>query len=91
MPRLSVDIDLTYVPVEDRERSLRNISEALILIKRRSEASIPDVKIQHRQDAGKLLIMHQGLEIKLEVNLVGRGVIEDISLTDRDKAFFAQF
>ena len=29
MPRLSVDVDLTYVPVEERGVSLRNISEGL--------------------------------------------------------------
>ena len=29
MPRLSVDIDLTYLPVEDRNASLRHIDEAL--------------------------------------------------------------
>jgi predicted nucleotidyltransferase component of viral defense system len=78
MPRLSVDIDLTYVPVEDRETSLHKISEALILIKGRIEALIPSVRIQHRQDAGKLLITYQGLEVKLEVNLVGRGVIGEV-------------
>ena len=27
MPRLSVDIDLTYLPVHDRERSLKDIDE----------------------------------------------------------------
>jgi predicted nucleotidyltransferase component of viral defense system len=78
MPRLSVDIDLTYVPVEDRETSLHKISEALILIKHRIEALIPGIRIQHRQDAGKLLIMNQGLEVKLEVNLVGRGIIGEV-------------
>lgn len=29
MPRLSVDIDLTYIPFDDRPTSLKNISEAL--------------------------------------------------------------
>lgn len=29
MPRLSVDIDLTYLPVDDREKSLKDIGEAL--------------------------------------------------------------
>ena len=29
MPRLSVDIDLTYLPVHDRERSLKDIDETL--------------------------------------------------------------
>jgi len=33
MPRLSIDIDLTYIPIEDRETSFHNISEALIKIK----------------------------------------------------------
>ena len=30
LPRLSVDIDLTYIPIEDRLSSLQIISEALI-------------------------------------------------------------
>ncbi len=29
MPRLSVDIDLTYLPIEPREASLKAISDAL--------------------------------------------------------------
>jgi len=33
MPRLSVDIDLTYMPVDDRETALRNISGGLNRIK----------------------------------------------------------
>ncbi len=34
LPRLSVDIDLTYIPIEDRQTALQNISEALIRIKK---------------------------------------------------------
>ena len=30
MPRLSVDIDLTYVPLEDRETSFKNINKVVI-------------------------------------------------------------
>ncbi len=30
MPRLSVDIDLTYVPIEERGTSLKHIGEALV-------------------------------------------------------------
>ena len=33
MPRLSVDIDLTYLPMEDRQTSLDNIADALKRIK----------------------------------------------------------
>jgi hypothetical protein len=32
MPRLSVDIDLAYLPVEDRQTSLTNIDKALAAI-----------------------------------------------------------
>lgn len=78
MPRLSVDIDLTYIPIEDRETSLRKISKALEVIKARIESLIPGIRVQHKQDIGKLLILLQGLDVKLEVNLVGRGVIADV-------------
>jgi predicted nucleotidyltransferase component of viral defense system len=77
MPRLSVDIDLTYIPIEDRETSLRKISEALEAIKDKIESRIPGVRVQHKQEVAKLLILLQGLDVKLEVNLVGRGLIGD--------------
>lgn len=73
MPRVSVDIDLTYLPIEDRATSLKNIADALERIKVSIEKRIPDVRVQHRQDVGKLLISARSVDIKLEVNLVGRG------------------
>lgn len=33
LPRLSVDIDLVYLPLENRETSLKNIEKALLNIK----------------------------------------------------------
>jgi predicted nucleotidyltransferase component of viral defense system len=56
MPRLSVDIDLTYVPIEDRESSFRHIAQALERIKRNIEKVIRGVRIVPRYDAGKLQI-----------------------------------
>lgn len=94
MPRLSVDIDLTYIPIEDRETSLRKIAEALEKIKSRIESLIPGVRVQHKQDIGKLLILFQGLDVKLEVNLVGRGVIgdvEDRTLSKKAQSDFEAF
>jgi predicted nucleotidyltransferase component of viral defense system len=76
MPRLSVDIDLTYLPIEDRPTTLKNISAALIRIKDRVEQALPNIQIQHKEDIGKLLIAQQKIDIKLEVNLVGRGTIQ---------------
>jgi predicted nucleotidyltransferase component of viral defense system len=74
MPRVSVDIDLTYTPIEDRTTSLANIAAALERIKASIEKRIPDTRVDHKQDIGKLLISARGVLVKLEVNLVGRGI-----------------
>ena len=87
MPRLSVDIDLTYVPVEDRASSLEHIDEALERTKKRIENVVAGARVQHKKDIGKLIVSAQGTEIKLEVNLVGRGVIaEPVKMPLCDKA-----
>jgi predicted nucleotidyltransferase component of viral defense system len=75
MPRLSVDIDLTYIPIEDRQASLAHIMAALLRIKAKLERTISNVHVNDRADLGKLLISAQGVDIKLEVNLVNRGAI----------------
>lgn len=75
MPRLSIDIDLTYLPIEDRQTSLQKIDEALLRIKTRLERILPQVQIQNLKEAGKLLIRSEGREIKIEVNLIMRGVL----------------
>lgn len=75
MPRLSVDIDLTYVPIEDRESSLAGINQALLRIKDSIESLKPAVHIVHREETCKLLIADHGVQIKVEVNVVGRGVL----------------
>lgn len=77
MPRLSVDIDLTYVPVEDRAESLAHIAAALGRIKRSVEKAVPGAKVADRSDTGKLLIAESGAAVKIEVNLVGRGVLRE--------------
>src|SRR5260370_40740263 len=73
MPRLSVDIDLTYLPVEDRPTTIQHIAEALTRIKANLEKNIPGVAVALKQNIGKLLIATKEASVKLEVNLVGRG------------------
>jgi predicted nucleotidyltransferase component of viral defense system len=80
MPRLSVDIDLTYLPIESREISLSNISAALKRIAKGIMGSLPDARIQEvALDAsgmiGKLIVRRQEAQIKIEPNFVIRGVI----------------
>ena len=74
MPRLSVDIDLTYTLLEDRSTSLSNINQALGGIKSGIESKKRGMQIVHQQDVCKLFISRAGLQIKIEVNMVMRGV-----------------
>ena len=75
MPRLSVDIDLTYLPIEDRPITFVNIAAALERIKASLEKVILDVRVTHRREVGKLQISARGVDVKLEVNLVMRGTL----------------
>ena len=45
MPRYSVDIDLTYIPIQEREESLKTINEHLRTLKANIEKSVPGIKI----------------------------------------------
>ena len=74
MPRLSVDIDLTYLPIEDRSTTLKRINEALERIKSQLERTIKGSHIIHN-NAGKILISLNHAKVKLEVNLIGRGTL----------------
>ena len=74
MPRLSVDIDMIYTPIENRIETVNNINIALNNIQNNLEKILPNVKIQHLKEKGKLIISHRGSDIKLEVNLVKRGL-----------------
>lgn len=94
MPRLSVDIDLTYIPIEDRETSLKHISEALKRIKVSIEKAIPNIRVTHKQDEGKLLISTKEAEVKLEVNLINRGTLsepQEMQLCDKAQKDFEVF
>jgi predicted nucleotidyltransferase component of viral defense system len=80
MPRLSVDIDLTYMLIDDRETALRNISDGLNRIKADLEKSIQGIVVttvsREGQDA-KINCQLSGAQIKIEVNTITRGSIED--------------
>ena len=94
MPRLSVDIDLTYLPIEDRDTSIGNIADALSRIKSNIEKVISGVRISSRPDAGKLLISVNNANVKLEVNLVNRGALgepQEMPLCEKAQTSFEAF
>jgi len=75
MPRLSVDIDLTYVEIAERNETLEGINAALLRIKQRIEALRPSIRVQHKDKLCKLQLDEHGVLIKIEVNMVGRGLL----------------
>lgn len=78
MPRLSVDIDLTYIPAEDRAASFEAINLSLEKIKNTIEAYIPFSKVIHQKELLKLHISNDEAQIKLEVNQGMRDLIYPI-------------
>ena len=77
MPRLSVDIDLTYTEISERNEALLEINAALIRIKKRIEAMRPLINAEHKEAVCKLQLEEQGVLIKVEVNMIGRGLIDE--------------
>ncbi len=78
MPRLSVDIDLTYLPIEAREESLTSIGQALDRIKPRILKTVPGTAVREGRFEGrtsKLFIRGAEGEIKIEPNMVIRGAV----------------
>ena len=75
MPRFSVDIDLTYLPIEDRPTTLKKIDAALQRVRERIQTILPRAQILYTADTAKLVVRHDGEEIKIEVNLVSRGTL----------------
>src|ERR1700678_2220314 len=80
MPRLSVDIDLTYLPVADRAKSLADINTAMLRLAERIRAGIPGSEVTSARLKGenvvtKHFVEERGVRIKIEVTPVLRGCV----------------
>lgn len=86
MPRLSIDIDLAYEPIDPRTQALRNIGEALQRIAAELRKTIPRVHVHGSIGEGghveKLFVSTPDARVKIEPNTVLRGVI--FPTEDRD-------
>lgn len=79
MPRLSVDIDLTYVPYSNRSKDLEAIGLLLDQLANRLVRIIPDLSVRTGNDQSedvKLFCILNGTEVKIEVNTINRGVMD---------------
>ncbi len=74
LPRLSVDIDLTYLPIKERAESLAEINEAMDRIVYSVERGIKGAKARQIRGvvvvATRVLARLDGVEIKIETSPV---------------------
>jgi predicted nucleotidyltransferase component of viral defense system len=80
MPRLSVDIDLTYLPVAGRPESLAAIDAAMKRIAQRIRSAVPgahvnETALRPERAITKLLARAEGVQTKIEVTPVLRGCV----------------
>jgi predicted nucleotidyltransferase component of viral defense system len=78
LPRYSVDIDVTYIPIQDRETSIQTINSHLVDIKKTLERAIPGIVVIHKPNVLKLLCTLADAMVKIEVNGIKRGIIGDV-------------
>jgi len=94
MPRLSVDIDLTYLPLDsgNRDAALEGIFDALERIKANLESQ--GLSVVHQGDKYKLQVSSPKAQIKVEVNSTGRGTLAEpqkMTLCERAQTDFDVF
>jgi predicted nucleotidyltransferase component of viral defense system len=79
LPRLSVDIDLAFVPVNERAVALQEIDAALHRIKESLESVSPGFRARmtkgEKGHAFRMLVANHEAEIKVEVSPVLRGSV----------------
>lgn len=94
MPRLSVDIDLTYLNLEDRDQALQSITTGLREMALQIQKSFPLANLKIIPDASKIFVNHLGSMVKIEVNQINRGTLmppEKKILCDKAQESFDAF
>ncbi len=81
MPRLSVDIDLVYLPASSREDAIREVTAALRQITSRVNEVFPGAKVtesyQQRAEALRLVVGRGGAQVQIELSPVLRGTVHE--------------
>ncbi|MBR9881251.1 MAG: nucleotidyl transferase AbiEii/AbiGii toxin family protein [Gammaproteobacteria bacterium] len=77
-PRLSVDIDLAYLPLEPRDEALHRCRQALQRLAQAIGTQLPGVKAElqdNRRDELRILVRRGRSQVKVEVSPVLRGTV----------------
>jgi hypothetical protein len=78
MPRLSADIDLTYLPVQPRPQSLKSIDAAMKALAKGIRKSIEGAQVNEAKTENTVTTLYvnaKGVQIKIEVTPVLRGSV----------------
>lgn len=80
MPRLSVDIDLTYLPLLSRQESVEGINNGLKKFKKEIQRIFPSLSAQlisedSQYSANKIIVSDRTANIKIEPNFTLRGSV----------------
>ena len=78
LPRLSVDIDLTYCPINDRRTALEEITASMNRLAKKIEKLFPGATIvvtSPGSGAPKVIIHHDEVMVKIEPNATVRGTV----------------
>ena len=79
LPRLSVDIDLTHLPVNDRDAALRDIAETLDRVASSITRRRPGYTARRLAGGGsnetRVLVRRGGAQVKIETSPVTRGTV----------------
>jgi hypothetical protein len=88
LPRYSVDIDLTYIPLADRQTSLDDINLHLKAIADKAKKAFKGMHTVPNFSTCKLLCEYLGKQVKIEVNQTKRGIVggECLSIPLSEKA-----
>ena len=74
-PRLSVDIDLHYLPNNERDVALRDINDNVQAIAASVTTSLPGSRVAINPGTSVAVVTHEGVHIKIEPNNVIRGTL----------------
>ena len=80
VPRLSVDLDLVYLPLQDRVTSLRSINDSLDRISSDVQRNVPNVTVRPVRLPGsdatvRLIVASPNGTVKVEVSPILRGTV----------------
>lgn len=78
LPRVSVDIDLTYININNRQKSFQHIINGLETLKDILDKALRESRVNLEKETLKLRISNQKAQIKIEVNQIKRGVLGNI-------------